>query len=42
MAEESGREAYEERAVIMEYDGGLTREQAEATARAVWPERRAR
>lgn len=27
------REAYEERAAIMEHDGGLTREEAEAEAR---------
>lgn len=33
------REAYEERAAIMEFDGGLSREEAEAAARAeVWPE----
>jgi hypothetical protein len=30
-------EAYEERAAIMEYDGGLTREQAEAAARKTHP-----
>ena len=29
---EAQREAYEERAAIMEYDGGLSREQAEAEA----------
>jgi hypothetical protein len=34
---ESVREAYEERAAIMEFDGGLTREEAERKAWAlVW------
>jgi len=36
-AQASIREAYEERAAIMEFDGGLTREAAEAAARAAWP-----
>ena len=31
---EDWRECYEERAAIMEYDGGLSREQAEAKALA--------
>lgn len=35
--DEANREAYEERAAIMEYDGGLTREEAEAAARAAHP-----
>jgi hypothetical protein len=35
--ESVSQEAFEERAAIMEYDGGLTREQAEAAARAAWP-----
>ena len=30
---EALREAYEERAAIMEYDGGLSREEAEREAR---------
>ncbi|MCM5554524.1 hypothetical protein [Pleomorphomonas sp. NRK KF1] len=31
--EEGRRDLYEERAAIMEFDGGLARENAEATAR---------
>lgn len=33
----NNREAYEERAAIMEFDGGLTREDAEAAARKAHP-----
>ena len=33
------REAFEERAAIMEYDGGLTREKAEVAARAAHPDK---
>jgi hypothetical protein len=29
-------EDYEERAAIMQYDGGMSREQAESAARAEW------
>jgi hypothetical protein len=36
-SDEARQEAYEERAAIMEFDGGLTREQAETAARAAWP-----
>jgi hypothetical protein len=40
MADEARQEAYEERAAIQEYDGDLTREQAEVAAHAAWLGRR--
>lgn len=36
---EAQAEAFEERAAIMEYDGGMTRNQAEAAARMLQPNR---